>query len=170
MFETEIRYNLTNLRKLAKKYPGVVHEETVNVMDLVVRRLEKEVVEGTPRGVGGDAGLAGSIFGEVTGTGMPVKGIVGSPMEYAVVVEKGRRPGKRMPPVGPIALWAQRKLGVSAEEAQSVGFAIARTIAIKGFEGAYMFKNAWNENERWVQDMLYGIAGRVVKRLESGTN
>lgn len=164
--EPEITYNLTELRDLAKRFPGVVLEETERVMDLVVRRLEKEVVEGTPKGVGGAAGLAGSIAGEVVSSGMPVKGVVGTPMEYGIVVELGRRPGRKMPPVGPIALWAQRKLGVSADEAKSVGFVIARSIAVHGFEGAHMFENAWDENERWVQDQLYGIAGRVVRRLE----
>ena len=168
MFELKVTYNLTALHDLARAYPGVVAEEGGKGMDRVVRRLETEVVKGTPRGVGGAAGLAGSIHGEVVSHGLPIVGVVGTPLEYGIVIEEGRRPGQRMPPVGPIALWAQRKLGVSGKEARSVGFVIARSIGKKGFKGARMFERAWNRLERWVQDELRTIATRVAERLNRG--
>jgi len=167
MIEPRVTWNITDLDELAAKYPGVAHDEVFRVVDLAIRRLEKEVVERTPRGVGGAGGLAGSIAGETVSAGRRVKGVVGTPLEYGVVVEMGRRPGQRMPPVAPIALWAQRKLGVPADEAESVGFAIARKIAVKGFKGARMFEDAWDDTERWVQDMLYSIPERIVKRLQA---
>jgi len=167
--DIDITYNQAELRELGKKYPGIVREETVAVMEMIVARLEKEVVERTPRGVGGEAGLAGSIAGEVKGRGSPVTGTVGTPLEYGEVVELGRRPGKAMPPVGPIILWARRKLGVSEEDGEHVGFAIARKIAIEGFEGAKMFESALEDNRRWIQNMLYTIPDRVKKRIGGGT-
>lgn len=163
-----VKYNLTELRELAKRFPVAVREETMKVMDIIVTRLEGAVVKGTPKGVGGVAGLAGSMYGEVVDYGETIAGTVGTPLDYGLVRELGRRPGKAMPPVGPIALWAQRKLGVSADDALGVGFAIARKIAVEGFEGAHMFEKAWKANERWAQKMLYSIAGRVVRRIESG--
>ena len=165
----DFTYNITELRRLAKKYPEAVRKESETVMDLIVRRLESEVVKRTPVGVGGNAGLRGSIHGEVAAYGKSVTGTVGTPFEYGEVVEKGRRPGKAMPPVSPIALWAQRKLGVSADEAQGVGFAIARKISIEGFEGAHMFEKAWKASERWITGQLQGLPGRIVTRLEHGT-
>ena len=161
----ETRVLLTDLKELIRKWPDVVRSETTAVMDLVVRRIEAEVVSGTPLGVGGAAGLAGSIFGEVESGMHRVTGIVGTPLEYGEVVELGRRPGARMPPVAPIALWAQRKLGVDADEAESVGFAIARKIAVHGFEGAHMFGKAWEELDNWAMQMLGTIPGRVVARV-----
>ena len=165
MFEVKMTYNITALKELVRDYPHVVQDEGEKVMDLVVRRLESEIVEITPRGVGGLAGLAGSIHGAVVSHGMPIEGVVGTPLEYGIVIEEGRRPGQRMPPVGPIALWAQRKLGVSGKVARSVGFVIARSIGKKGFKGAHMFRKAWERSERWVQDELATIADKVVERL-----
>jgi len=165
--ETEVIYNITEVRELARRYPELVRQESRRVMDLIVRRLEKDVVEGTPKGVGGQAGLAGSTQGEVVMFGQSVRGMVGQPLEYGEVVELGRRPGKAMPPVEPIALWARSKLGVPADEAKSVGFAIARKIAEKGFEGAHMFEKAWNRNEAWIQSQLGTIPMRVQRRLSA---
>lgn len=163
----EVNVLLTELKDLIRRYPDVVRSESSAVMDVVVRRLESEVVSRTPQGVGGEAGLAGSIFGEVEAGMHRVTGIVGTPLEYGEVVEFGRRPGKRMPPVAPIALWAQRKLGVSADEAESVGFAIARKIAIHGFEGKHMFGKAWEELDNWAMQQFGTIPKRVVARVES---
>ena len=161
-----IHYDLGAIRKLARDFPDVTREETEPTMHLVVARLEALVVRATPTGVGGEAGLRGSIAGEVARMGKTVMGTVGTPLEYGQVVELGRRPGKAMPPVDPIALWARRKLGVSEEESKGVGFAIARKIAIKGFEGAHMFEKSWKEIEPWAQKQLMGIAARVIKRIE----
>uniref|UniRef100_A0A6M3K6A5 Tail protein n=1 Tax=viral metagenome TaxID=1070528 RepID=A0A6M3K6A5_9ZZZZ len=165
MFEIKINYHLEELHDLVRQYPMVVIEEGEKVMDIIVRRLESEVVMRTPRGVGGVAGLAGSIHGAVVSQGFPIHGVVGTPLEYAIVVEEGRRPNRAMPPVGPIALWAQRKLGVNVEDARSVGFVIARSIGKKGFKGAHMFRKAWEQLERWAQTELQSIVDRVSERL-----
>jgi len=169
--KVDIEYNLTEIRRLAKRYPEITLDETEKVLDKVVRRLEGKVVEKTPKGVSAQGGLSGSIHGEVVSFGMPVKAVVGTPLKYGEVIEHGRRPGKAMPPVEPIAKWARSILGITdAKEARSVGFAIARKIAVKGFEGAHMFEEAWKENEKWAQDQLRTIPKRVIRRLESGPN
>jgi hypothetical protein len=166
--EAEITIAINNILDLARKYPEAVVDETVSVMQVIVARLEKDVVEATPSGVGGAAGLRGSIHGRVLAlAGLSVKGTVGTPLPYGKVVEHGRRPLKGFPPVDPIALWAMRKLGVPADEAQSVGFLIARKIAVKGTEGVHMFENAWKANEGWVMDQLQTIPEKVARRLES---
>jgi len=91
----------------------------------------------------------------------------GTPLEYGEVVEKGRRPGKRMPPVDPLVPWVRRVLGISdQEEAESVAFVIARSIAVRGFEGVHMFEAAWDDNERWAQSQLGTISVRVAERVK----
>jgi hypothetical protein len=159
------KISIKEILDLAKKYPKIVRQEVLKTMEIVTARLEKEVVERTPMGVGGAAGLAGSVFGEVRSFGKKVTGIVGTPLEYGEVVEMGRRPGRAMPPVGPIALWAQRILGVPENESRSVGFAIARKIAVKGTKGARMFERAWQHMEGWAIAQFNEIPARVIKRL-----
>lgn len=51
---------------------------------------------------------------------------------YAIVIEKGRRAGRRAPPTSALIEWVQVKLGVSAREAPRVAFLVARAIGIKG--------------------------------------
>jgi hypothetical protein len=52
---------------------------------------------------------------------------------YASVIEYGRRPG-RFPPTAAIVDWAQRRLGLSREEAKRAAFPIARAIAKRGLQ------------------------------------
>jgi hypothetical protein len=60
---------------------------------------------------------------------------------YAGVIEYGRRPGARMPPLAPIAQWAQRRLGLSEGDARAAAYLIARAIARRGLK-ARMILNA----------------------------
>lgn len=53
---------------------------------------------------------------------------------YSSIIESGRRPGK-FPPLAVIRDWAQRRLGLSAEEAKRAAFPIARAIAKRGLVG-----------------------------------
>jgi hypothetical protein len=71
---------------------------------------------------------------------------------YAAVIELGRRPGARMPPSSVLAHWAQRKLGLSAAEAKSAGFVIARAIARRGLPARLVLTKAMPELERVVKE------------------
>ena len=156
----------SDVERMAEKYPDVFVEETTKVLRLVTARLEPEVSRRTPRGVFGASGLAGSIFGEVVNLGEKIGATVGTSSPYGAVVELGRRPGK-MPPIDPLALWAERKLGVSPDDSAHVGFLIARKSARKGTSGAHMFERAWREGEnyRWVMNMINTIPARVARRI-----
>ena len=160
--------DLRVIEGLARLNPGIVEKEVRAVLEIVAARVEKGVVEGTPRGVGGEAGLAGSIHGEVVAYGQGLQAIIGTPIEYGDVVEMGRRPDKTKPPVEPIALWAIRKLGVSPEEAKGIGFVIARKIGKEGFEGAHMFEKTMKELDPWIMEQLNSIAERVNERITHG--
>ncbi len=64
-----------------------------------------------------------------------VEGRIFSSLPYAIVIDQGREPGKRMPPVDAIMLWVERVLGITASddvELEDTACAIARSIARKG--------------------------------------
>lgn len=61
---------------------------------------------------------------------------------YAGIIEYGRRKGKKQPPLKPIAKWAQRRLGVSEQEARSLAFPIARAIKKRGLFGRFVLKKS----------------------------
>ncbi|MHC1726501.1 MAG: hypothetical protein AB9866_10905 [Syntrophobacteraceae bacterium] len=168
--ELSFDVNVAQLQKLAEKFPEVTALEMRAGLRIIAARAEKVMVEKTPRGVGAQGGLAGSIHGEVTAYGQGWAARIGTPLEYGQVIELGRRPGQRMPPVAPIALWAVRKLGVPQADARSVAYVIARKIAIKGFPGKFMARNTLKELETWIIEELGRIPARVTARLSSGTS
>ena len=71
---------------------------------------------------------AGSITSDARGSNMQNVGLrVYSPLVSAAVLESGRRPGGRMPPIAALKAWAARKLGD-----ERLGFVVARAIARDG--------------------------------------
>lgn len=87
--------------------------------------------------------FVGSIRGEVVGPfGNVTSGIIGSPLPYALVLEEGRRAGRRFPPPEPIARWVRRKLGVPEEKVRGVAFVVARKIARRGTRPRHIFRDA----------------------------
>lgn len=67
--------------------------------------------------------------------GTTMRGAVLNRAPHALVAHEGRRPRKAMPPRSVIAEWAQRKLGLSSEEAKRAAFPIARAIGRRGVAG-----------------------------------
>jgi hypothetical protein len=155
---------IKDLKNLAKKWPEIYKEETTKILKLIAARYESEVVQRTPAGVGGASGLRGSIGAtepKVSAAGASVS--VGSPLEYAEPVEFGRKAGRR-PPVGPLELWAIRKLGISKDEARSVGFALSIHIGRHGTEGAFMFRDGWAAMEGWADEQAAILPKRITDR------
>jgi len=61
---------------------------------------------------------------------------------YSPIVEYGRRPFSRRPPVRPLELWAMRRLGAKAADAKSIAWAIATAIARRGLVARKVMTNA----------------------------
>lgn len=57
---------------------------------------------------------------------------------YASIIEFGRRAGARMPPPDALRKWVKDRFGVSAKEAKSIAFAVARSISEKGTPGKHV--------------------------------
>lgn len=128
--------------------PEIVQQHLDRFITLATALLLAEVKKRTPQGVyGAQGGLLGSLQSEVRGRGTPVvKGVVMSGHKYVEVIEKGRRPGRGMPPAGTLQRWIEVKMGLDPVSAKRIEFVVRRKIGQKGFEGAHMFERALTEN------------------------
>lgn len=158
---------LEGFKELLKKVPDIVMEETFIVMDDIAKLLEGKVVEKTPKGVGGNAGLMGSIHGGAVKYGEGVQAIIGTSLEYGKVIEYGRRPGTGVSMEGQesIALWAKKKWGLSDKKAKSAAYAIARKITLHGMKAVHMFEETLKEYDAEIMKEINSIPKRVVKRV-----
>jgi len=126
---------------------------------------QRVVVQGTPRGISsGGGGLRGSVFSELRGVPARREGVVASSLFYAPIVEVGRRPGKR-PPLAPILLWVQRKLGLSGTEAQQAAFLITRKIGARGTVGAHMFERAFQRLQPYARQRFEALSRQLADLL-----
>lgn len=152
------------LERAFSQAPQVVGEELGIFMHGLVAHLEAEVKDRTPAAHGL---LRASIVGRANSVGgamnTHVLGIVGSANAYVVPVELGTKP--HMPPVLAIEDWVKVKLGLTGKEARSAAWGIARKIAKKGTKGAFMFRDAFEENAAEVQHQFDQTISRILARI-----
>ena len=134
--------------------PGLFQDSADALVAEVVTLLEAAVRSMTPVGVfGAQGGLLAGIHGEVYNHGTPqVYGVVGHQSGYGDVREEGRRPGK-MPPAGSLVRWIEVVLGADKRHAERIEYVIRRKIAQKGYDGAYMFDQAFAANESRITEI-----------------
>ena len=82
---------------------------------------------------------------------------------YAAVIEGGRRPGARMPPLGPIEAWARRK-GIDIP-----AFVIARAIARRGIPGAFILRDTLPVVQKAVKREVSSAVRAALASLTGGT-
>lgn len=97
--------------------------------------------------------------------------------KYADVIEFGRRPGAKMPPVKPIEDWIRLKplklrnrqgeFIKSTESAiKSAAFAIAKSIGEKGIEGIYYYTEAIDDTwDEYKDKLMEGYIKSIENRL-----
>lgn len=154
------------------KAPEIIQKAIDDAMSEAVALLEAGLKkEGRiPQGVfGAQGGLLASVYGEVAGRGTPVvKGVAGLQKKYAEVIEKGRTPGKGIPPKGALVRWIEVKMGLDSKAAKKIEFVVRRSIARKGFEGRHMVKETLDENIYRIQAIFdrHGFeAARVMSEV-----
>lgn len=83
---------------------------------------------------------------------------------YGIVLEKGRRPNKRPPPVKALVPWVRDKLGLRGKDAVGAAFAISRAIGKRGMPSkATPWRNRRPMLERkTVRDKITDIVARSV--------
>lgn len=144
-----------------RRAPELVQRELQAFVADATAHLKSEVQRLTPTTAGT---LRASIVGDVRVLpGIGVEGVVGTSLVYAIPVEMGTKP--HMPPVAPLVLWAQQKLGVRGKEAVSAAWAIARSIARRGTEGAWMFRDAFEANEAQIVAEFTRAVDRIVAQI-----
>lgn len=150
--------------------PEIVQRHIDALVQELTLLLQREVKTRTPQGVfGAQDGLLGSIQEEVTGRGTPlVKGLVASGHAYAEIIEKGRRPGGKMPPPGELVRWIEQKFGVDGDTAQRLEFVVRRKIARAGFDGAKMFERALTESWNLMQQRAAARGLSITRELDRG--
>lgn len=103
-------------------------------------------------GIDAQAGITGRVF---------------SSLPYAIVMDQGRRPGSPISRAGidAIGLWAQRKLGLSADEADGAKWAIASNIVAHGFEGTGYFEKGVNSAKPNIERMFQILGDQITAAL-----
>jgi hypothetical protein len=73
---------------------------------------------------------------------LPDGAVLFNASRYADIIERGRRPGSKMPPLAVVEQYAIRKLGLSDTEAKLARYPIARAIARRGLRARRVLRNA----------------------------
>ncbi|MDY7034552.1 MAG: hypothetical protein SV375_00090 [Thermodesulfobacteriota bacterium] len=162
MFKLELKTDLSDLKKLTKKYPEASRRAREAKIEEALLLLEAAVIKKTPYGAG-PIHLRDTIHHKLSVIGNKVAGILGTPIEHGEPVEMGTKP--HFPPVEPIQFWVEKKLGYEGKEAASVAFLIARAISKRGTEGAKMFEEGFEENEGKVIMILNEIPGEIERMV-----
>lgn len=68
---------------------------------------------------------------------------------YAMIIERGRRPGSAPPPVDAIRTWVEDKIGLEGAEATAVAHRIRQTISVRGTGPKLIMLNAFNHARRY---------------------
>jgi hypothetical protein len=92
------------------------------------------------------ASFRGDVFADVVRGIEVYTGRISSDLVYAPVMEGGRRPGARQPPVDAIAPWVEAKLGSDVS-----AYAVARSIGRKGVRGRHYLRRALDRARDAVQ-------------------
>ncbi len=161
-----IESNLPQLTQLWEREPQITERHLVRRMTEAVMLLERETIERAPEGRGGSAGLRGGIAAvppTVSGTSSEVVGLVIGSAAHTAPIEMGTKP--HFVPIQPLQDWVEYKLGLEGEEARSVAFAISRTIARRGTEGKFMFRDAFAANESQVEEMLKAAIPQIIQEM-----
>lgn len=152
----------------------LINDLTVDTLRLALQTVAGYVSEGAPV----DSGQLAQSFGAdpATATGgieligqdlTEVQGRVFSSLPYAIVMEEGRRAGQPISRAGidAIGLWAQRKLGLSSQEADNAKWAIATHIVAQGIEGKHYFEEGVQRAKPTVEQLFSALAQTIGQRL-----
>lgn len=88
---------------------------------------------------------------------------------YAGVMELGRRPGAKFPPVQAMLFWVKTQLGIEDEkQAKSIAYLVGRKIHLKGIKGHFMFKRAFATLQTELRGIFESSVGRVLEAAGYG--
>lgn len=117
---------------------GVLTDVARTYFGLALQVLAGHISDKAPVGVSGSLAqsFASDVHGEVLES---LTGRVFSDLPHAIVIDQGREPGSRMPPVEALMTWVRRVLNVGGDEKEvrQVAFLVARAIGKKGIKARH---------------------------------
>jgi hypothetical protein len=162
---------MANLLTVEIKLTGVMFDPTKTplIIEAAVRdglTVATDLIARTGSGLA--PANTGALRQSIAGTVVPMgvghwQGVVSSPLAYAPVMEFGRRPAARQPPSDAIALWARRKLGLSAAEAERAAYPIARAIGRRGIAAKRFLQRARDRHRATVDRIFAAVAERIAR-------
>lgn len=155
---------LDELVSLWSYAPDVVREEMHAAVDECTLLVEREVKENTPTGA--TETLVNSIFSNTELNSDSVLGMVATSAVHALPVELGTKPHS-ISIAGQQAIrdWVIKKLGIAADEVDTVTNAILWKIRKYGTQGAHMFERAFNSTRPQVEQRLDLGVVRIINQL-----
>ena len=143
MSVNDFRKYLKNLKRQLTGAEGAVvrgiHSGVMRSVAIVHQSVD-HAMPASPRGAIGAVDTGGYKLRwrfRLTKTG----GAVYNDHPAADVIERGRRPGSRPPPVNAIKQWAKRRIGLSEAEAEKAKWPISMAIAKRGLVGRRVLTN-----------------------------
>jgi hypothetical protein len=168
LYEFEAR-GLDEQIDLLMDFPDISQQELGKAMSKSVITIEGEAKPFVPvdRGL-----LRASLGSEVKYLGdMNIIGRVGSSLgdeEYPRVMELGRKPGGKMPPLDALEPWVKRVIRPDEKNLRSVTFLVARKIAKKGIAAREFMKKAWERSQARVDKYFDDALVRIAERISNG--
>ena len=154
---------------------ALINQLALNTLRLALHQAAGAISEEVPVDTGALAQSFGADPANATGgielmgvtTTTEVTGRVFSSLPYAIVMDQGRRSGEPISRAGidAIGLWAQRKLGMSADEASTAKWAIATAIIQRGLEGHYYFDAAMASVRPTIEGMFTALSQEIGRQL-----
>lgn len=158
--------DIARFERAYQRAPEVVDRVVARRMAGLMLDLQSDVQDKTPTAFGT---LRASIGSDVElRPGLGVTGVVGTSLAHAVPVEVGTKP--HMPPVAPIKLWAEKKLGLTGREATRAAWAIAMTIKRRGTLGVGMFNRSFAARRREAGEVLNYAVMEGLQQALGGTS
>jgi hypothetical protein len=155
--------NLEDWQKRLEQYPGLVRQTQVKYMAKAIYRVGENVRRRAPVYQGR---LVGSIGERVEAIGFDVKGVVGTPMEYAPSVEEGTGPIDV--PLGPLVRWVQLKRIASGDAVYAVAKGVQRSLRDHGIRAQHFFARGFGQSWPYIRQIFREARDEIVRRLQSG--
>lgn len=157
-----VTIDLTEVHRFAAavrgRAPGILREELGQAVATSGALVHREAVLRSPVDTGT---LRASVSARVDGLQVEI----GTPIEYGAPVELGVRPGGGRPPLGAIARWAQRKLGLAKEASYAFATAFREKARARGIGAQPFLAPAFDDNLGLIGMEFDFAAGRAVGRI-----
>lgn len=125
----------------------------------VLQDATRNATPGNPSGLGIGAVDTGRLVASWRAAQITNGARVYNTSPYAGIVEYGRRPGK-FPNITAIARWAQRRLGLSKEEAARAAWPIAEAIARRGLAPRRVLANSLGQIKKLaIEEIKKALSG-----------